>query len=1315
MDQNADRGQEAAYVPSMSSSAERLILELKNILATPEGATLAQAPKLMARAEEKIRIAEPEDRETLSAVLANLVYSLLLRAENAFWPVSHVKTLLRLGDPGRRLVLRGLTEGAVPPETLHRGLDQTPIPDQMRLLNMLLLRPRDMDAEVSSMVWGRLNRLLRAHPDECLGILEELARRNRPLAYPVQKAVMESALWVWIKQLLRTELNEEQRAYAARALSRLQCEPVAFELARLAAGGGADSLPEVLGALEAVGAKRNSRLLAAVHQLLRRDNYAMRLRVLAALIELRDPAAPKILARLAAHSPDDPETRLMACRLDLAGFKKMLAELPERSRPEFVAGMVSLIARLKPKDLARAAQLVSGEDEKQAREKVVGFLLAHEQRTPQSDPLRDSEPLPIYASPPEPAAPGAEPSGLFAKAAQSGSLSEALQSGAKVPGGHYSNQTLRSEAVAGASIEDAVLCNVHLQKTRFEACSFSYLDAKGMLLEGVRLQGCAFNGLRLCQSRWSATDVQDCSFVNCDFTAAVLRGCSFKNSSFTGCLFDYAVLEDLLFDNCRFTACLLQKTRLAGAAGRELLFDLAFMHGLEIRDMNIQGAALTDCLLQDCRLSNLRLENVECDGDQFQNCELLASDVFEPDFMAMEESALERALDQAAWDSKAPPDSWRKWDGPAQSLAGRVLEFWFMFRDAARNAKTALTHNKRRLQWAMAKSPANVKSFISLLPSLAAADLSACAGDAGSADLAIAGNAPGFGQREALARLIPGTVLPDPGPSALRAEGLYTIGSTGSIAQNESSDIDAWLVMSPNQDEEKMEALRRKLSWIEQWAARELKLEVHFFVMDPDKTRDNDFGASDEESAGSTQALLLKEEFYRTMILLAGKLPVWWIIPAGAGEANYRRYAAAAESVADFLKGRVLDLGPMVGVPPEEFFGASLWQIAKALKNPFKSVLKLGLLEKHLGQSASVDVLLCERLKDNLLSGMRGLWEIDPYALLFKEVNDAYLAGEHHEALRLVRLAFAAKTGAGSARPGSGTGVRGAGASLAEFFFPPVSLSLGERETETMDLQSFEARERAARQTALFMAKAYDRIRKRLGRTNAVNVTGQDMTKLGRRISAFFSRRENKITRIPFLNSPKDAFASLALSGEESGGMVRAWLVKGAASAPEGKPGKPEFLHRDIEPMRLLCWLVVNGVYDPGQYLSIDPVLAPVSSTDVKMLLADLYEFFPIKNAFSTDLDESLQPQRATAAFLVVNLLRSRTNENIREASLLYSTNWGEFFCLPRAASLEKMTIDTRSFLEDNIAAPLSPEIKVGVFTPPKSKCPKIILTPIRS
>ena len=52
-------------------------------------------------------------------------------------------------------------------------------------------------------------------------------------------------------------------------------------------------------------------------------------------------------------------------------------------------------------------------------------------------------------------------------------------------------------------------------------------------------------------------------------------------------------------------------------------------------------------------------------------------------------------------------------------------------------------------------------------------------------------------------------------------------------------------------------------------------------------------------------------------------------------------------------------------IPSEEFFGASLWQIVKALKSPFKSVMKLALLDKYM-HYRDTGIFLCNRIKNNL-------------------------------------------------------------------------------------------------------------------------------------------------------------------------------------------------------------------------------------------------------------------------------------------------------------------------------------------------------------
>lgn len=118
-------------------------------------------------------------------------------------------------------------------------------------------------------------------------------------------------------------------------------------------------------------------------------------------------------------------------------------------------------------------------------------------------------------------------------------------------------------------------------------------------------------------------------------------------------------------------------------------------------------------------------------------------------------------------------------------------------------------------------------------------------------------------------------------------ESLMLMGSVGSCAQNARSDFDFWVVV----DEQKLTpsaaaALRKKLAIIERWAAKQ-NAELHFFYSDAGMVRAGNFGSADKDSAGSSQAKLLKEEFYRTCIHVAGKYPLWWLTPPSATDQEY--------------------------------------------------------------------------------------------------------------------------------------------------------------------------------------------------------------------------------------------------------------------------------------------------------------------------------------------------------------------------------------------------------------------------------------------
>ena len=176
----------------------------------------------------------------------------------------------------------------------------------------------------------------------------------------------------------------------------------------------------------------------------------------------------------------------------------------------------------------------------------------------------------------------------------------------------------------------------------------------------------------------------------------------------------------------------------------------------------------------------------------------------------------------------------------------------------------------------------------------------------------------------------------------------FLMGSMGTIAQTHRSDLDIWICCAPHLEREQKKLLQEKCEKISRWATT-LQLEVHFFLMDCDMFREGSISDLDEESSGSAQRYLLLDEFYRTGIYIAGRYPMWWFIPAGQ-EREYEKIASDLLSRRYIESKVVLDFGPLPEIPRNEFIGAAIWQLYKAIESPYKSILKLFLLENLCSQ-----------------------------------------------------------------------------------------------------------------------------------------------------------------------------------------------------------------------------------------------------------------------------------------------------------------------------------------------------------------------------
>lgn len=241
-------------------------------------------------------------------------------------------------------------------------------------------------------------------------------------------------------------------------------------------------------------------------------------------------------------------------------------------------------------------------------------------------------------------------------------------------------------------------------------------------------------------------------------------------------------------------------------------------------------------------------------------------------------------------------------------------------------------------------------------------------------------------------------------------EFLSLMGSVGSIAYTDSSDFDYWCCVRPDLGHSERQALQRKLTKIEKWAEEILKVEVHFFMTDRVKLQNNDFGQVTAESCGTALGKLLKEEYYRGSLHICGKVPLWWLLPPGADDKEYRDTVKLIQKHFSELDDNFIDIGNISGIPLDEFLGGGMWQINKGITSPFKSALKMALLVEYCDPETP-EFMLANQLKKQVQTNPNRLEFLDPYQFLIERVLSYYAKKQNWEVLDLLRTCLYLKVG----------------------------------------------------------------------------------------------------------------------------------------------------------------------------------------------------------------------------------------------------------------------------------------------------------------
>jgi adenylate cyclase class 1 len=248
---------------------------------------------------------------------------------------------------------------------------------------------------------------------------------------------------------------------------------------------------------------------------------------------------------------------------------------------------------------------------------------------------------------------------------------------------------------------------------------------------------------------------------------------------------------------------------------------------------------------------------------------------------------------------------------------------------------------------------------------------------------------------------------------------LYTMGSTSSIGQSTSSDLDIWVCVSSDMSSMEREALTNKCLLITEWAKGQ-GVEANFFLMDEQRFRHNHSEEMTGDNCGSSQHMLLLDEFYRSAVRLAGKRLLWQLIPPEMEEC-YDQYVSQLCQQKYIDCNEWIDFGQLNGIPAEEYFGANLWQLYKSIDSPYKSVLKAILLEAYSWEYPNTQLLSLDS-KRRFFAQEPDLYGMDSYYLMLEKVTRYLERIGDSERLELVRRCFYLKTHEKLSRePGAGS------------------------------------------------------------------------------------------------------------------------------------------------------------------------------------------------------------------------------------------------------------------------------------------------------
>lgn len=491
--------------------------------------------------------------------------------------------------------------------------------------------------------------------------------------------------------------------------------------------------------------------------------------------------------------------------------------------------------------------------------------------------------------------------------------------------------------------------------------------------------------------------------------------------------------------------------------------------------------------------------------------------------------------------------------------------------------------------------------------------------------------------------------------------GLYLMGSSGTLAQSEKSDFDYWVLVDTSIcTERELGYLSEKFEKIKEWSRKTFAHEVNFFILDVNDIKKNRYKAVDGESSGTAQKTILKEEFYRTFILIAGLIPYWAVAPPGIDDDTYNKVIAMSLTQDQEKKSReiYIDLGNLTAVNKNECPGAILWQLHKSHFDPAKSLIKACLIA-YFNFLPEKEPLPCDLIKSKFAESIFSGSLYDPYAIIFDTVTTFLDRRRYYEMAEKVREAIFLRL-IGYLSPPENDASHPKRAIIEAY-------TTGwywdeEKKKKFESYREWSEQEKSAYDQLLVnrISALYEIIVKHHKTLSGKSgMRPADFKNIRNRIAKYFRKEPGKLPRCSAHLSARSHALFLTVSPASLSETEKPlWIVMDESLSP--KKGAGQTLFQAASFIEAAAWITANGLYqgDPDHIL-FQQKMDSLPAKYMRRLFLELHNFMPGTDPKNIDFLKPPAPRRMA---IFIHQASHWDPNSFHGVECLIENGWGELF-----------------------------------------------------